>query len=1002
MPSLVHVAPTPRWERSAVVVPPPEPGPGAWAGAPSAVLVEDGVYLAYRLRRPVGEGRGYGNVIARSLGGNTFEPIGYLEKERFGAESLERPALVRTPDGRWRVYVSCATPGTKHWRVDMLEADEPEKLAAADPVTVLPGDHTYGVKDPVLRYDSGGNAHTPFSATLYVKLADGKSITFKTGATGWKGTRQANGNWTSENFDDSTWPMAIAYPGPTGLSGKDAGNPWAPGPVILLRHEFALSKPVVSARLYATALGAYKLQINGNTVGDQILAPGWMDFRHHVAYQAYDVTALVRSGANAIGAHVAPSWYSSPLTWVYQANAYGNAPPSLKAQLRVEHNDGSVEWINTDESWKADLSAIAEATIYDGEIFDARHVQKGWDAAGFSDGTWHAVQVSQAPGIKIEWQSFQPIRVQKAVTATSIANPSPGTYVFDFGQNMAGVARLQAKAPAATVVQLRFAEIVNSDGTIYVDNLRNAKATDIVTFAGDGVEEFQPDFTFHGFRYVELTGLPTKPTVDTLKALVFHTDAPLTAELQTGSKLINQLWSNIIWGQRSNFVGVPTDCPQRDERLGWTGDAQVFWRAAVYNMGLESFSRKFAGDLRGTQTAETAMYAHFAPGVYAENDGYAPGWADAGVIIPWTAWVQYGDKRIIEQNWDAMERYLASIEAANPDWLWKNALGIRYGDWLSVEGITAEDLLATAYWAYDSSRMAEMAHALGRSEDEKKYRDKFEKIKAAFIKAYVHEDGSVTANESSVGSIPTPGDAGRELSKETQTGYVLALHMDLLPRQLRAKAADHLLKLLEANHWRLGTGFLGTPYLLASLAETGHSDVAYRLLLTTEFPSWGYLVDHGATTMWERWNGDEKKSDPSMNSYNHYAYGAVADWIYRYAAGVDTDTEVPGFQTIRLHPTFSAELKQLDLSYESPYGRIQSAWTVEGTSARWHLTIPANATGELSLSKRDAKAYSLDGHPLIQNKKVRARNTDNGVDVYQIPSGTHRFEVKLSDQNERD
>ncbi|HET8825364.1 MAG TPA: family 78 glycoside hydrolase catalytic domain [Terriglobales bacterium] len=848
----------------------------------------------------------------------------------------------------------------------------------------------------VLNYDNGRASATLLSATIFVQMADGKVITYKTGLDGWKCSATAANAWTAPEFDDSSWQAASTSSEKTGLRSEVAGNPWAPGPVVSLRKRFDVSKPITSARLYATALGAYKFHINGKVVGEQILSPGWMDFRHHVPYQAYDVTALLQSGRNAMAALLAPGWYSTPLTWVAQANNYGTAPPSLRAQLRIEHSDGSVDWINTDETWRADNSATTSAEIYNGETYDARLVQSGWDTANFTDSPWHDVQLPTISDIAIEWQSFPPIRIEKELTAKSMATPKPGTYVFDFGQNLAGVARIHAQGAAGTTVQLRFAELANSDGTIYTENLRNAQATDRIILSGKGVEEFQPNFTFHGFRYVEVTGLPEKPALDSLKVEVFHTDAPLTAKLRTGSKMLNQLWSNILWGQRSNFVGVPTDCPQRDERLGWTGDAQVFWRAAVFNMGIDAFSRKFAGDLRGTQTPETPMYAHFAPGVFSENDGFAPGWADAGVIIPWTAWVQFGDKRILEQNWDAMQKYLGAIETANPDYLWRKNTGIHYGDWLSPEGVTAEDILATAYWAYDTSLMAQMAQALGRTDDEQHYRDNFEKIKTAFIKAYVHDDGSVTPNEASFAAIPAPGDPAGRILHESQTGYVLAIHMNLLPEELRAKAADHLLKLLEANQWRLGTGFLGTPYLLAALTETGHSDVAYRILLNTAYPSWGYLVEHGATTMWERWNGDEKKSDPSMNSYNHYAYGAVADWIYRYAAGIDTTSAAPGFNTIYLHPSFSAALGQIDLSYDSPYGRIHSAWKVNGKSAVWNLTIPPNSVAELPLKTGEAERYLLNGKALGKTTDVGPTGKGGEQDVYHLTAGTYTITVRLN------
>ncbi|HTM35205.1 MAG TPA: family 78 glycoside hydrolase catalytic domain [Terriglobales bacterium] len=847
----------------------------------------------------------------------------------------------------------------------------------------------------VLNYDGRRTSATLFSATVYIQLTDGRIVTYKTRPEGWKTSSAAVEGWSSSEFDDSSWASAETYSGGTGFRSETAGNPWTTGPVAALRKNFSVSKRVASARLYATALGAYKFHINGRVVGDQILAPGWMDFRHHVPYQAYDVTSLIQSGPNAIAALLAPGWYSTPLTWVAQSNNYGITPPALRAQLRIAYDDGSIDSINTDESWKADDSATTSSEIYDGETFDARRVQAGWDTATFNDASWQQVQLPAIADIAIEWQSFPPIRVEKELTAKSMAMPAPGTYVFDFGQNLAGVARLRVEGARGTLVQLRFAELANSDDSIYTENLRNAKARDRITLAGTGVEEFQPNFTFHGFRYVEVTGLPGKPRPDAVKAVVFHTDAASTAQLETGSGMLNQLWSNILWGQRSNFVGVPTDCPQRDERLGWTGDAQVFWRAAVFNMGIDTFSRKFAGDLRGTQTAEMPMYAHFAPGVFSENDGFAAGWADAGVIIPWTAWVQFGDKRILEQNWDAMRNYLGAIEAANPDYLWKNKFGIPYGDWLSPEGATAEDLLATAYWAYDTSLMAEMAHALQRAGEEQHYRDNFERIKQAFIRAYVHDDGSVTSNTASLASIPAPGDPSGKILKESQTGYVLAIHMNLLPQELRAKAADHLLKLLEASNWHLGTGFLGTPYLLAALTETGHSEVAYRLLLTTTYPSWGYLVEHGATTMWERWNGDQKKSDPSMNSYNHYAYGAVADWIYRYAAGIDTTSSDPGFHTIYLHPNFNPEIGQIDFSYDSPYGRIHSAWKVSGKTAVWHLTIPPNTSAELPLSAKQATQYRINGRPLSQSGETLAEGTGGERRGYRLPPGSYTLTVHL-------
>ena len=845
-------------------------------------------------------------------------------------------------------------------------------------------------------YDTGdansdvNNSRTAMSACLYLEMEDG-SVRLLTSGEGWKSELNASGRWYAPDFDDSAWKPAVSAE-PGGATGDSSGGrPWPNGPVKMLRRSFDVASPVRSARLYATALGAYRFWINGQSIGDQVLAPGWMDFRERVAYQVYDVTAQVRRGRNAIGAYLAPGWYTTPLQWTQEPYNYGNTPPALRAQLRIEHVDGRVEWVNTDASWKAAVSPIEKAEIYDGETYDARHEQAGWSTAEFSDTKWSAAQVIHPQEPAIVAQDFQPIRIERELTAKNITEPKPGVYVVDFGQNMAGVARLRARGKAGSEVRLRFAEVLNADGTIYTENLRTALATDRYTFFGHGVEEYQPSFTFHGFRYVEVSGLDAKPTQQTLVAEAFHTAAPLNVEMKTGSAMLNQLWSNILWGQRSNFVGVPTDCPQRDERLGWTGDAEVFWRAASYNMDLTQFSKKFAGDLRSTQV-DTPMYGIIAPGTSTPNAGHGAGWSDAGIIVPWTSWLQSGDTRIIEQNWDAMSRYVGAIEEQNPDYLWRKDAGIPFGDWLSPEGKTKAVLIQTAYWAYDVTLMRQMAHAVGHTEDERKYAALFEKIRAAFAAKFVHAGGFID------GADDTPSQFGRIFNPkkaaggDTQTGYVLALSMHLVPDDLRQAAADRLVKKLEENNWLLGTGFLGTPYLLAVLVDTSHADIAYRLLLNTQYPSWGYLVDHGATTMWERWNGDQMRGDPSMNSYNHYAYGAVADWIYRYAAGIDTRSPDTGFHTVYLHPNFNAQLGSMDFTYDSPYGAIHSAWTVNGSTAVWDVTIPANAQGSLPIA--DAAHWLLDGQPLAKSARLQAQSGADGGQVYMLPAGRYEFHVQ--------
>lgn len=819
--------------------------------------------------------------------------------------------------------------------------------------------------------ESDTNSQAPMSACLYIERQNGTAEVLVS-STNWKAQLNATGNWQSAQFDDASWPAAV----PADVDAR----PWPTGPVAMLRRAFQTRDGIHSARLYATALGAYRFWINGWQVGDQVLAPGWTDFRERVAYQEYDVTNAVTEGKNAIGAYLAPGWYTTPLEWAQQPYNYGNTPPALKAELRIEYKDGSVEWVNTDQSWRADVSPIEKAEIYDGESYDARREQPGWNTAQFDSVKWEPAQAVHPKEPKIVAEDYAPIRVEREVHAKSVTEPKPGVYVLDFGQNMAAIPVLRVEGNSGATIRMRFAEVLNPDGTIYTENLRTARATDTFTLTGKGVEEYAPEFTFHGFRYVEITGLATKPSTDIVTARVIHTAAPMTAELETGSPMINQLWSMILWGQRSNFVGVPTDCPQRDERLGWSGDAEVFWRTASYNMNLTQFSKKYAADLHGTQNG-TPMFGIYAPGTSKPNAGHSAGWSDAGVIVPWTSWLQSGDTQIIDQNWDAMTKYLAAIAQKNPDYLWKNDAGIGFGDWLSPEASTKPVLIQTAYWAYDVMLMREMAHATGRAADEQKYAELFGKIQAAFAKEFVRPDGSIPGAAS--GTIP-----------DTQTGYVLALHMDLVPDALRAKAAERLVEKIQANNWKLGTGFLGTPYLLAVLTDTGHADVAYRLLLNTAYPSWGYLVEHGATTMWERWNGDQMRGDPSMNSYNHYAYGAVADWIYRYAAGVDAQVTDAGFHTIYLHPHFDAQLGSLRFTYESPYGEIRSAWTVNGGETRWQVRIPANARAELPQNETAAANWLLDGQPLTKSDRLHAMTDEGGAAVYELAAGTYSFVIR--------
>jgi alpha-L-rhamnosidase len=785
---------------------------------------------------------------------------------------------------------------------------------------------------------------------------------------------------TSEHWEASAENTSNPQPAQVvaDLTDKRLGNPGPlPQPAAYLRRTIAISKSVTNAKLYVTALGSYRMFMNGNRVGADVMTPDFTDYRKRVLYQTYDVAKLLVNGRNVVSAVLGDGWYGSPLTWV--GMHFFPSPDRFLAQLELDYSDGSHASLVTDDSWKAAASPIVRSDIYGGEVYDARLEQPGWQTWDFDDSRWKSAVVSDAPSIALSSQITAPARVITAVSPKQMTPVAKGAYIFDMGQNMVGWAALKVKGAAGTKVRLRFAEILNPDGTIYTANLRNADATDDYTLRGGDEETFAPHFTFHGFRYVEVTGYPGTPTLDALKGeVVSSISNEPAARLVTSSELVNMMWSIGTWGQRGNFLSIPTDCPQRDERLGWMGDAGVFWRTGSYNFDIAAFSQKFIQDIVDAQTSQGA-FSNVTPntlpwggegsaGTSGWNDGMigAPGWGDAGIIVPWTTWMQYGNKAIIEESWDAMQRWMQFIQNRNPDFLRKNGVGPNFADWLAPDGNTNKDLLATAYWALIANMMSEMARALGKEPDAKRYDAVVQNIRAAFQRAYIKGDG--------------------EVGTGTQTSYVVALYTKMAPAALEPALVDRLVKDIEAHNWHLSTGFLGTPFLLFTLADHGHSDVAYRLLLNDTSPSWGYMLSKGATTWWERWNGDT--GDPAMNSYNHYAFGSVIAWVYRYAAGIDTTPDSPGFKEIVIHPHLDARMTSARAVYESIYGRIISDW--KGSPAgpfSISVTIPANTSARVILPAIAGAHLTKDGNPV----QVQA---EGGSYVIPIGSGSYNFEVK--------
>ncbi|WP_263382393.1 alpha-L-rhamnosidase [Granulicella arctica] len=737
----------------------------------------------------------------------------------------------------------------------------------------------------------------------------------------------------------------------------------------LFRKDFTPKGKVVSARLYVTALGGYQAFLNGKKVGADELTPGFTDYRKRVLYQAYDVTALVGKGENTLAAMLGAGWHGSPLLW--SGTRMFSGPDLLRAQLELRFADGTSQTVATDETWQTAASPIIASEIYAGEAYDARRELPGWNKVhGDKAGAWSAATVSEGnPKVAVTAEPDTPVHPAQNVTPVKVTMVAAGKgqdALFDMGQNMVGVVRLRVKGARGTTVRLRFAERLKPDGTVYTENLRDADATDLYTLSGNGEEVWEPAFTFHGFRYVEVSGYPGKATPASLEGIVWNSlPAAPSMRLSTSSELLNHMNELGLWGQRGNFVSIPTDCPQRDERMGWMGDAGVFWRTGSYNFDIDSFSHKFMQDVVDAQSDEGA-FSNISPNLLEGVEGHpgAPGWGDAGVLVPYATWLQYGDRAILERNWTAMEKWMDFMLRTNPNYLRQKELGPNYADWLAPDPNTPSDLVGTAYWALLAKQMQEMATALGKTADAQKYEDLYGKIQTAYRKNYVQADGSVKGN--------------------TQTAYVLTLYTGMAPKALEAAMTDRLVKDIEAHQNHLTTGFLGTPFLLSVLDLHGRVDVAYSLLLNTTYPSWGYMVEKGATTWWERWNGDT--GDPSMNSYNHYAFGSVMAWVYRRAAGIDTNGAGAGFHHIVLSPHVDSRLPHVHAEYDSAYGLVTSDWTQEGSNFRLSVRVPPNTTATVSLPATASSVVEQDG------VKLSTRAVDGSV-VAELGSGSYNFTV---------
>lgn len=816
----------------------------------------------------------------------------------------------------------------------------------------------------------------------------------------WAGASSAPSPWSTpapfgmglliaSDWSAAQW-IGDATPAPEGFAALPAPR---------LRREFDVVRTVRHATLFISALGVYEARLNGQRVGKQELAPEWTDYTTRVQYQGYDVTAALKPGANAIGVTLGDGWYAGRLGMAQQFSekkgpraVYGRQP-RLIAQLIIETDDGQVQRVVTDGSWISTLSGpVRSADLLDGEDIDARRETPGWDRPEFKavPADWKPVVVDPGIKAKLVAQPNQPIRVIDTLKPVALAQPKPGSFVYDLGQNMAGRCRVRLVGKPGTIVTLRHAEAANDDGTIYTTNLRGAPQVDHFTLAGNPTGEiFEPTFTYHGFRFVEVTGDITTPKLEDLSGVVVGSASPLVGSFECSSPMLNRLWLNILWTQHANMMSVPTDCPQRDERLGWTGDILSFAQTAMFNKDMGGFFAKWMQDVRDAQ-ADDGRYADIAPHPYGKNKHFTgvPAWGDVGVFLPWEAYVNYDDRRLLERHLDSAKRWVDWVLATNPDLVWRKGRHNDYNDWLNGDtlihegwprkgGSVPNDIFATAFFARSTRIVSDMAAALGKSDDAKKYLDVSNRIRAVFARDFVGPDGAM------------PGD--------TQAGYALALNFDLAPAELRPKLVDRLLAGIKAYDNHLSTGFHSSHRAMLELTSSGHAEVAYALVNDTRFPSWGYSIQNGATTIWERWDGYVKGrgfQDPGMNSLNHWALGSVGEWMTRVILGINPDPAAPGYAHFVLRPVPGGGLTFARGSYQSVRGLIESHWRDEPSGTTYLVVVPANTTATFAVRAPSLEAVSEGGKAAATAAGVHQPRWEAGEFIAELGSGRYEFTVR--------
>ena len=767
--------------------------------------------------------------------------------------------------------------------------------------------------------------------------------------------------------------MPASFPVAQWISAPASPRPEA----LYFKNHLQIDAPIAHAVLRFSALGAVEPWLNGARVGADWLTPGWSDYRKRAYICSYDVKRQLTEGANCLGFVLADGWAGAPFG--PKGHAVALAPKTqFIAELEVSYADGQTVILGTGEKWSWRKGPVLKQSIYDGETYDARRELGDWSSPHVRALGWKRVAVQEAPKIELTAKKCEPVRVTEELAATQIWKRAGQGSIVDFGQNLVGVVRIQLRdtKPGQKIV-LKYAEMLNPDGSLYLENLRHAKATDVYYCKGGESESYLPRFTFHGFRYAQVAGYDSLQAAD-ITACVLHNDLKPTGRFECSDPLVNQLQSCIRWGQRGNFLEAPTDCPQRDERLGWSGDTQVFVETACFNYDCEGFFRQWMDAMRDGQRADGA-FPDVAPDILGWHGN--AGWGDAGIIVPHAVWLHYGTTSILEENWGAMERYLAFLTKRSDKLIQPETV---YGDWLAVDAVkpqwgpTPKDLIGTAYFARDAQLMVRMAMALGKPEAAAKYATLADRVREAFQRRFITAEGLVLG--------------------DTQTSYLIALAFDLVPEDLISTAGDRLVQKIEAREWHLSTGFIGTPLLNPVLSKIGRADVAYRLLNQQTYPSWLYPIQNGATTMWERWNSwtQEAGFGPvEMNSFNHYAYGAIGEWLYQSVGGIAPHPGFPGYTRAVLAPTPGETLRQATVRLGTRSGMYALQWR-QTRSGRLtcQVEVPGDGSAELHLAAKRWADVELDAKPVPQ--KLRQAATRAGRLCLLLKPGKFKVHVSSS------